>query len=273
MAEQEQAGSTEMSIGSIVKTATQAVQQDGQGNLEEAIKLYNTAASQLEKLIELGTGSPSDLEDWKSKVQQYKTRVTYLQQRLQEVKLEQYAQTAKLAQEGMSMAAKGQQAVKVAGGPSPLAGAAAVGAGVGLVLAGPIGALAGAAGIAYAATTKDTGVGEAARKTGQVAVGHEINLDMMQFYKDDKARKKKLKQQSKSSKTSGADAYGTDDEESVRPSGGAMLSVVILIAGSIILGIPLYIYRKQARLDQIGSHSMYPKRHHRTPKSKVRFKE
>jgi len=170
MAEQEQAGSTEMSIGSIVKTATQAVQQDGQGNLEEAIKLYNTAASQLEKLIESGTGSPSDLEDWKSKVQQYKTRVTYLQQRLQEVKLEQYAQTAKLAQEGMSMAAKGQQAVKAAGGPSPLAGAAAVGAGVGLVLAGPIGALAGAAGIAYAATTKDTGVGEAARKTGQVAV-------------------------------------------------------------------------------------------------------
>ena len=87
MAEQEQAESTEMSIGSIVKTATQAVQQDGQGNLEEAIKLYNTAASQLEKLIESGTGSPSDLEDWKSKVQQYKTRVTYLQQRLQEVKL------------------------------------------------------------------------------------------------------------------------------------------------------------------------------------------
>ena len=60
--------------------------------------------------------------------------------------------------------------MKVAGGPSPLAGAAAVGAGVGLVLAGPIGAIAGAAGIAYAATTKETGVGEAARKTGQVAV-------------------------------------------------------------------------------------------------------
>merc|ERR1712188_82771 len=38
------------------------------------------------------------------------------------------------------------------------------------VLAGPIGALAGAAGIAYAATTKENGVGEAARKTGQVAV-------------------------------------------------------------------------------------------------------
>lgn len=161
-------------IGSIIKTATEAVREDGQGNIEQAIALYNTAASQLEKLVESseggGAGSASDVEDWKAKVQQYKTRVTFLQQRLQEAKLEQYAQTAKLAQEGMSMAAKGQQAVKVAGGPSPLAGAAAVGAGVGLVLAGPIGALAGAAGIAYAATTKENGVGEAARKTGQVAV-------------------------------------------------------------------------------------------------------
>lgn len=162
-------------IGSIIKTATQAVQEDGQGNIEQAILHYNSAASQLEKLIEAseggeGNGSASDVEDWKAKVQQYKTRVTFLQQRLQEAKLEQYAQTAKLAQEGMSIAAKGQQAVKVAGGPSPLAGAAAVGAGVGLVLAGPIGAIAGAAGIAYAATTKETGVGEAARKTGQVAV-------------------------------------------------------------------------------------------------------
>ena len=60
-----------------------------------------------------GAGSTSDVEDWKAKVQQYKTRVTFLQQRLQEAKLEQYAQTAKLAQEGMTMAAKGQQAVKV----------------------------------------------------------------------------------------------------------------------------------------------------------------
>ena len=103
----------------------------------------------MEKLIESGTGSKSDVDDWQGKVQQYKSRVTYLQQRLQQVKLEQYAQTAKLAQDGMSIAAKGQKAVKAAGGPSPLAGAAAVGAGVGLVFAGPIGALAGAAGIAY----------------------------------------------------------------------------------------------------------------------------
>ena len=157
-------------IGTIIKTATAAVQQDSQGNLEGAIKLYNEASSLLEKLIASGTGTGPDLEDWQSKVQQYKSRVTYLQQRLQEVKLQQYAQTAKLAQDGMSMAAKGQEAVKVAGGPTPLAGAAAVGAGVGLVLAGPIGALAGAAGIAYAATTKDNGMGEVARKTGQVAV-------------------------------------------------------------------------------------------------------
>ena len=99
--------------------------------------------------------------------------MTYLQQRLQQVKLEQYAQTAKLAQDGMSIAAKGQKAVKAAGGPSPLAGAAAVGAGVGLVFAGPIGALAGAAGIAYAATQKDNTMGEVARKTGQVTVAND----------------------------------------------------------------------------------------------------
>ena len=89
-----------------------------QGNIEQAILHYNSAASQLEKLIEAseggeGNGSASDVEDWKAKVQQYKTRVTFLQQRLREAKLEQYAQTAKLAQEGMSIAAKGQQAVKV----------------------------------------------------------------------------------------------------------------------------------------------------------------
>mmetsp|Transcript_10874 Transcript_10874/g.22645 ORF Transcript_10874/g.22645 Transcript_10874/m.22645 type:complete len:273 (+) Transcript_10874:336-1154(+) len=164
-------GETEaVTIAQVIKTATAAVQADGQGNLEDAIALYSQATSQLEKLIAAGGGSESEVEDWQSKVQQYKTRVTYLNQRLQAVKLEQYAQTAKLAQDGMSIAAKGQEAVKVAGGPSPLAGAAAVGAGLGLVLAGPIGALAGAAGIAYAATTKDNGMGEAARATGQVAV-------------------------------------------------------------------------------------------------------
>lgn len=38
------------------------------------------------------------------------------------------------------------------------------------MLAGPIGALAGAAGIAYAATTRDNTVGNVARKTGQMAV-------------------------------------------------------------------------------------------------------
>ncbi|QDZ22362.1 MIT domain-containing protein [Chloropicon primus] len=157
-------------ISQVIKTATNAVQQDSQGNLDQAIQLYNSATAQLEKLIALGTGSVADMEDWQSKVQQYKSRVTYLQQRVQEMKMQQYAQTAKLAQDGMAVAAKGQEAVKVAGGPTPLAGAAAVGAGVGLVLAGPIGALAGAAGIAYAATTKDNGMGEAARATGQVAV-------------------------------------------------------------------------------------------------------
>lgn len=166
MAESEE----EVTIASVIKTATAAVQQDAEGNIEPAIELYSAASSQLEKLIESGTGSKSDVDDWQAKVQQYKSRVTYLQQRLQQVKLEQYAQTAKLAQDGMSIAAKGQKAVKAAGGPSPLAGAAAVGAGVGLVFAGPIGALAGAAGIAYAATQKDNTMGEVARKTGQVAV-------------------------------------------------------------------------------------------------------
>lgn len=165
------AGSEELpTIGQVIKTATSAVQEDSQGNVEQAIQLYNSATSQLEKLIGSGTGNESDLKDWDAKVQQYKARVTYLNQRLSEQKMQQYAQTAKLAQDGMAVAAKGQEAVKVAGGPTPLAGAAAVGAGVGLVLAGPIGALAGAAGIAYAATTKDNGMGEAARATGQVAV-------------------------------------------------------------------------------------------------------
>lgn len=101
---------------------------------------------------------------------QYQSRYTYLQQRVQQQKIQQYANTAKLAQEATQLAAKGQEAVQSAGGPTPLAGAAAVGAGIGLIALGPLGALAGAAGVAYAATTKNNTVGEVARGAGQVAV-------------------------------------------------------------------------------------------------------
>lgn len=73
--------------------------------------------------IEIPGSSESDVEDWKAKAEQYKARVTYLQQKVQEKKIEQYANTARLAQEGMQLAAKGQEAVKSAGGPTPLVSA------------------------------------------------------------------------------------------------------------------------------------------------------
>ena len=157
-------------IAEVIKLASAAVQADSVGDLERAVSLYQQAADALAAMVASGTGSESDTKEWEGKAAQYKARVTYLQQRVQQEKIQQYANTAKLAQDGMQLAAKGQEAVKSAGGPTPLAGAAAVGAGVGLMLAGPIGALAGAAGIAYAATTKENAVGEIARKTGQVAV-------------------------------------------------------------------------------------------------------
>ena len=59
--------------------------------------------------------------------------------------------------------------VEKAGSSSTLKGAAAVGAVVGAVVSGPILALAGAAGMAYAAGTKDGAGGDVARSAGGAA--------------------------------------------------------------------------------------------------------
>ena len=92
-----------------------------------------------------------------------------LQQRLQQKKMEQYARAAQIAQQASHLAVKGQEAVGQAGGTQTLAGAGVVGAGAGLLLAGPLGALAGGAALAYSATTNN-GLGEVSRSMGQAAV-------------------------------------------------------------------------------------------------------
>jgi hypothetical protein len=63
---------------------------------------------------------------------------------------------------------RANQGLSTAGGASTVAGAAAVGLVAGAMALGPITALAGAAGAAYA-TTRDDGWGNAARSTGNAA--------------------------------------------------------------------------------------------------------
>ena len=132
------------------------------GNLEEAVALYTAVADALD-------AQEDGDEELKAKATNYRARVLVLQQRLQQLKMQQYARAAKIAQEASQLAVRGEEAVKVAGGSSTMAGAAAVGAGAGLLVAGPLGLVAAGAAAAYAATTSTT-VGDAARNTGEVAV-------------------------------------------------------------------------------------------------------
>ena len=130
--------------------------------MEEAVALYTAVADALEAQEE-------DDAELKAKASSYRARVQVLQQRLQQQKMQQYARAAKIAQEASQLAVRGEEAVKVAGGSSTMAGAAAVGAGAGLLVAGPIGLVVAGGAAAYAATTSST-IGDAARNTGEVAV-------------------------------------------------------------------------------------------------------
>ena len=130
--------------------------------MEEAVALYTAVADALDAQEE----NDADL---KAKASSYRARVQVLQQRLQQQKMQQYARAAKIAQEASQLAVRGEEAVKVAGGSSTMAGAAAVGAGAGLLVAGPIGLVVAGGAAAYAATTSST-IGDAARNTGEVAV-------------------------------------------------------------------------------------------------------
>lgn len=85
------------------------------------------------------------------------------------------------AQKAMAGAQKASDlhdsSVAKAGSADTLKGAAAVGAAAGLVVSGPILALAGAAGMAYAAGQKDGQSGEVARSAGKAAAaaGHRAS--------------------------------------------------------------------------------------------------
>ena len=92
-------------IAEVIKLASAAVQADSVGDLERAVSLYQQAADALAAMVASGTGSESDTKEWEGKAAQYKARVTYLQQRVQQEKIQQYANTAKLAQDGMQLAA------------------------------------------------------------------------------------------------------------------------------------------------------------------------
>lgn len=156
------------SAPSVLDQARAAVQADVMGNLEEAVALYTAVADALD-------AQEDGDEELKAKAANYRARVQVLQQRLQQLKMQQYARAAKIAQEASQLAVRGEEAVKVAGGSSTMAGAAAVGAGAGLLVAGPLGLVAAGAAAAYAATTSTT-VGEAARNTGEVAVQGVENI-------------------------------------------------------------------------------------------------
>ena len=124
--------------------------------------LYTAVADALE-------AQEDDDAELKAKASSYRARIQVLQQRLQQQKMQQYARAAKIAQEASQLAVRGEEAVKVAGGSSTMAGAAAVGSVAGLLVAGPIGLVVAGGAAAYAATTSST-IGEAARSTGEVAV-------------------------------------------------------------------------------------------------------
>jgi len=79
------------------------------------------------------------------------------------------ASMAQAAQVGAGLAQQGTAAVKTAGGSGTLAAAAAIGGAAGLILLGPLTAVAAAGAAAYATTRTDE-VGDVARGTAKAAI-------------------------------------------------------------------------------------------------------
>eukprot|EP00232_Nephroselmis_pyriformis_P027467 CAMPEP_0182858422 /NCGR_PEP_ID=MMETSP0034_2-20130328/3672_1 /TAXON_ID=156128 /ORGANISM="Nephroselmis pyriformis, Strain CCMP717" /LENGTH=243 /DNA_ID=CAMNT_0024989849 /DNA_START=133 /DNA_END=867 /DNA_ORIENTATION=+ len=143
-----------------MEMATLAVNYDVQGDAANAIKYYRLAAAELAK-------GPQDA-DTKAKIEEYTSRANALAPNAQMEQMQAMASAASMAQSGAQVAGQLNQGAQKAGGMKVLGGAAAVGGGIGLLLSGPILAVAGAGAAAYAATKAGPG-GDAARSVGNAA--------------------------------------------------------------------------------------------------------
>lgn len=143
-----------------VQYAGQAVEADQAGKFSDAISLYIKAAD----LIEGDSPSPQD----RQVAANYRKRAQELQSKSQAQQMKNMQASAQMASTGMAVAGQANEAVESAGGMKTMAATAAVGAAVGLAVAGPMVAVAGA-GVAAYCTTRNDSVGDVARGTGAAA--------------------------------------------------------------------------------------------------------
>lgn len=149
-----------------------AVDLDRSGNNQAAIQKYEESVRQLEAAIAITSSGGDHAEDHPKLVQhrdEVRTRITYLRGLAGKAPTIPVEEQIKAVQIGMQAASSAASAAGQAGGVKTLAACAALGAGAGLMMLGPVGAVAGAVGAGYVATRQDK-AGEVARSAGGLGV-------------------------------------------------------------------------------------------------------